>query len=71
MSGPEDSAAKMSDMEKSERRELVIPVVEGIPLPILRSTTGWEKHIADLRKMELLDDDILLCSYPKTGKGLR
>ncbi|XP_025090231.1 sulfotransferase 1A1-like isoform X2 [Pomacea canaliculata] len=67
MSGPEDSAAKMSDMEKKELRDLVIPVVEGIPLPILRSTTGWEKHIADLRKMELQDDDILLCSYPKTG----
>ncbi|XP_070204245.1 amine sulfotransferase-like [Littorina saxatilis] len=42
--------------------------VEGLPLPPVQlSMVTWQKQIDDVRKLELRDDDIILCAYPKAG----
>ncbi|XP_025090216.1 sulfotransferase family cytosolic 1B member 1-like [Pomacea canaliculata] len=42
--------------------------LEGWALPPKRPRlTSWETHIANLRSLQLRDDDIFLCAYPKAG----
>ncbi|XP_025090203.1 sulfotransferase family cytosolic 1B member 1-like [Pomacea canaliculata] len=63
-----DSTFKMSENDEGLQPDPNFCLVEGLPLPIFRPTTEeWQKHITDLRNMELRHDDILLCTYPKSG----
>lgn len=42
--------------------------VEGLPLPPIQiSLASWKGQIEDIRALELRDDDVILCAYPKAG----
>lgn len=43
-------------------------ILEGWALPPkMPRVTSWETHIAELRSLQLREDDIFLCAYPKAG----
>ncbi|XP_025090205.1 sulfotransferase 1A3-like isoform X2 [Pomacea canaliculata] len=43
-------------------------ILEGWALPPkMPRVTSWETHIAGLRSLQLREDDIFLCAYPKAG----
>ncbi|PVD32860.1 hypothetical protein C0Q70_08307 [Pomacea canaliculata] len=68
MTSQEHNSSFKMENEKDGKLDPIYWLVEGIPLPSFRfNKEEWEKHIDDLRNMELRHDDILLCTYPKTG----
>ena len=45
--------------------------LEGLPLPPVQlSLQSWKKQVDDIRSMELRQDDVILCAYPKSGKNI-
>ena len=52
------------------KRFLPFVEVDGLPLPPVQpSMVTWRKQIDDIRELELRDDDVILCAYPKAGKS--
>ena len=52
------------------KRFLPLGEVEGLPLPPVQlSMVTWKKQIDYIRELELRDDDVILCAYPKAGKS--
>ena len=44
--------------------------VEGLPFPPVQlSMVTWKKQIDDIRELEIREDDVILCAYPKAGKS--
>lgn len=54
-------------------KRLPLPEVDGVRFPTLPPLRekGINKYLEDIKTFELRDSDIMICTYPKSGKFTR